>query len=335
MSIGGWLSTWWWVVVAAVAIPAALAVFSRSWRPEAVTGRAFAVRWDSSPGTGGLIARRDYSSAGLDVPTRNGRWNWSVVTSVVTAFAALGALVFTGLSLSATEQGQVTDRYTKAIDQIGTQGDDRLQVRLGGVYALERLAHDSPNDQPTIVEVLSAFARGGLPRHVEDSSGSKTCPAPTSKLVQISPDVQAAFRVLGRRDHGHDQGAVTDLRSVCLNRTKLVGVDFRGADFSGSDLKSADWRGSDLSGTRFVGAYLVEMILDHANLESANFEEANFGGANLKGAMFGGANLKGVDFKGASLEGAHLDHVDLTSVEHDDKTKTDGATHEGSPGAWW
>jgi hypothetical protein len=65
---------------------------------------------------------------------------------VVTAFTALAALVFTGESLTATreqnalsEQGQITGRYTSAVDQIGTQGDDRLQTRLGGVYALERL----------------------------------------------------------------------------------------------------------------------------------------------------------------------------------------------------
>jgi len=39
-----------------------------------------------------------------------------------------------------TEQGQVTDRYTKAIEQLGS---DKLDVRIGGIYALERIARDS------------------------------------------------------------------------------------------------------------------------------------------------------------------------------------------------
>jgi hypothetical protein len=33
----------------------------------------------------------------------------------------------------------VTDRYTKAIEQLGS---DRLDVRIGGIYALERVARD-------------------------------------------------------------------------------------------------------------------------------------------------------------------------------------------------
>lgn len=52
------------------------------------------------------------------------------------------------------QEGQLTDRYAKAIEQLG---DDRLYIRLGGIFALERLGVDSPRDHPTVVEVLSAF----------------------------------------------------------------------------------------------------------------------------------------------------------------------------------
>ena len=54
------------------------------------------------------------------------------------------------------EQGQVTDRYTKAIEQLGS---DKLDVRIGGIYALERIARDSARDHPTVMEVLTAFIR--------------------------------------------------------------------------------------------------------------------------------------------------------------------------------
>ena len=76
---------------------------------------------------------------------------------------AAGALVFTARNftvsrrtLELTEQGQVTDRYTKAIEQLGS---DKLDVRIGGIYALERVARDSAKDHPTVMEVLSAFIR--------------------------------------------------------------------------------------------------------------------------------------------------------------------------------
>jgi hypothetical protein len=63
-------------------------------------------------------------------------------------------------------EGQITDRFTKAIDQLGAveTGPDgkpkiNLEVRLGGIYALERIARDSPRDHWTIIEVLSTYVR--------------------------------------------------------------------------------------------------------------------------------------------------------------------------------
>ena len=76
---------------------------------------------------------------------------------------AAGALVFTARNFTLsrrtfelTEQGQVTDRYTKAIEQLGS---DKLAVRIGGIYALERIARDSARDHPAVMEVLTAFIR--------------------------------------------------------------------------------------------------------------------------------------------------------------------------------
>jgi hypothetical protein len=86
--------------------------------------------------------------------------------TVVTGIAGLlatGALVFTARNfvvsqrtLALTEQGQVTDRYTKAIEQLGS---DKLDVPIGGIYALERIARDSARDHSTVMEVLSTFVR--------------------------------------------------------------------------------------------------------------------------------------------------------------------------------
>ena len=50
---------------------------------------------------------------------------------------AAGALLFTARNFTLSREGQVTDRYTKAIEQLGS---DKLDVRIGGIYALERVA---------------------------------------------------------------------------------------------------------------------------------------------------------------------------------------------------
>jgi membrane protein implicated in regulation of membrane protease activity len=47
--------------------------------------------------------------------------------------AALGSLAMASRTYRLTQQGQITDRYTKAIEQLGS---DKLDVRLGGIYAL-------------------------------------------------------------------------------------------------------------------------------------------------------------------------------------------------------
>jgi hypothetical protein len=54
-------------------------------------------------------------------------------------FIALGA-VLTARTYYLNREGQITERYTRAIDQLGSTS---LSVRLGGIYALERIARDS------------------------------------------------------------------------------------------------------------------------------------------------------------------------------------------------
>jgi hypothetical protein len=83
----------------------------------------------------------------------------AVRTQFLTLAAGLfvaGTLWFTGQNLRLSRQGHVTDRYTKAIEQLGS---DKLDVRIGAIYALERIARDSATDHPTVMDVLAAFVR--------------------------------------------------------------------------------------------------------------------------------------------------------------------------------
>jgi len=55
----------------------------------------------------------------------------------------------------ATER-RITELYTKAADQLGS---DKAPVRLAGLYALERLAQNTPDQRQTIVDVICAYLR--------------------------------------------------------------------------------------------------------------------------------------------------------------------------------
>ncbi|ROP38746.1 pentapeptide repeat-containing protein [Saccharothrix texasensis] len=288
---------------------------------------------------------------------------------MITALTASGALVFTGFSLNATqkqvalsEQGQYTDRYTKAVEQLDQTGPERLQTRLGGIYALQRLAADSPRDQPTIVNVLGTFISSTV--HRADPAADIRCPD------RIAPDIQAAFTVLTTRDHAHDTDTTPpaegqlDLRGACLARGRFVGADLRGTDLTRATLKwtdltraradHADLTEVDLTGATLDGAnlstarlprahlggaqmsetYLVSAKLTGADLRSANLVQADLGSATLTGASFGEAVLIGADpgradLTAADLSGARLDGADLTGARLHG-ARLVGASHDGT-----
>ena len=197
-------------------------------------------------------------------------------------------------SLELTEQGQVTERYTKAIEQLGD--DKTLDVRIGGIYALERIARDSPRDHRTVMEVLTAFIR--------DHSGEPWPPPPEHPSPDdpydptIRPDIRAAVDVIRRRDPRRDQQPINLFRAM-LRHANLVGADLTGALLTGANLSNAVITEAKLTGasaveTDFWGALLTDTDLTGADLDGAKFNHAKLWGADLTDA-----NLNAADFTNA------------------------------------
>ncbi|WP_433265089.1 hypothetical protein ACQPZF_36945 [Actinosynnema sp. CS-041913] len=163
--------------------------------------------------------------------------NWAQFGSLVTSVVAVTALVFTALSLRETRRqvdvataAQLAERFTKAVDQTGR---DQLDIRLGGTYALERIAHDSPPDRATVGRVLSAFVRHHRPLRRE--GGLIQCEA---GFQRSRLDVAAALdTVLGI-------GAAVDLARSCLDGAELPGAGLRCANLSGVSSRERNARQS-------------------------------------------------------------------------------------------
>jgi hypothetical protein len=116
---------------------------------------AAAVVWALFVPLADWLARHDVGAANPALlQTARDAARGRLLTLLAGLFTA-GALVFTALNFGLSREGQVTDRYTTAIEQLGS---DKL-VRIGGIYALERVARDSAKDHPTVMEVLTAFIR--------------------------------------------------------------------------------------------------------------------------------------------------------------------------------
>jgi uncharacterized protein YjbI with pentapeptide repeats len=229
-------------------------------------------------------------------------------------------LVVRQKALGLTREAQTTDRMIKAISQLSAsddQGRKQMEVRFGGIYALERIARESSDDHWTIMEILSAYIRQNA------NSG-----ATAYKRAKIDGDIQAILTVLGRRQHKLDSGCLD------LSGTILPGAEIRSAHLEGINLIGACLESAGLEESHLEGATLMGSSLQNAQLADAYLEGAHMGEANLNGATAYRARLQRADIIDASLqevilEGAHLERADLTRARLE-RARLAGAHLEGA-----
>jgi uncharacterized protein YjbI with pentapeptide repeats len=237
---------------------------------------------------------------------------------------ALGAY-FTWRTFRLNQEGQITERFTRAVEQLANK--EQLDIRLGGIYALERIAHDSETHYEPVLEVLTAFLREHTGRQGPPPDEPPQVRLDPSKAPRLGVDFQAAATVLGRRDRSHGRvGYRLDLREVNLRSASLSNADFSGAnltgaylvgaELSGADLNGADLTKANLSGARLSGnlswAFLDGADLSYAVLSYADLEGARLCGADLSYAYLHGADLSYAVLDGADLSGARLTEANLS-----------------------
>jgi len=265
---------------------------------------ALGIAWVLLVPAAGWLAHLDAGSAtGSMLETARDNARGRLLTLGAGLFAA-GALIFTARNYALSREGQVTDRYSKAIEQLGSDSSD---VRTGGIYALERLARDSARDHPTVMEVLTAFVREQPHKQEpEEADNQAEVDAP---LRTTRPDVQAAVSVIGRRDPKNDRQAVN------LNSADLTGADLTGAQLASARLNGADLTGAQLTRADLTGAQLTRANLTGADLTSARLASAWLPGVDFTRAILEGASLIRANLAGVTLTGADLSFADLTSAQ--------------------
>lgn len=284
----------------------------------------------------------------------------STLAQIVGGFVLLVALYSTLRRVRAaertveiTEQGQITERFTRAIEQLGAvhaptpetakefpSGRPNIEVRLGGIYALERIARDSERDFWPIMEVLTAYVRENAPfvkpeepaeQDSEADEGAsndeaEAANAPGSEgeadrssigdgsvtaAANVPPpkprtDVQAVLTVIGRRvSRFHKPGEVIDLSGTDLRGAKLTGVPTENEDKNGRPMQF-DLAGASLSDASLDRANLFRASLNGADLSDASLDQADLRYASLDGASLWDASLDRANLRDASLDGASL-----------------------------
>ncbi|MCQ4044723.1 pentapeptide repeat-containing protein [Streptantibioticus rubrisoli] len=266
--------------------------------------------------------------------------------------------------LNATREGQVTDRFSRAVDQLGS---DKLDVRIGGIYALWRIADHSVRDHEAVVSIMAAYLRTHLPWPPREPGSPATDVSINSvrPLETRAADAQTALTCLGvlRQEPRPDwlNVSMTDLRradcdglwlqgvnldgacleaasvyQVNLSKASLIAANLRHAELGTSILRQVRCIEADLRGARLVKADVREADFSRADLREANLRKARahdavFAGADLRLADLRGCDLSGADLRQANLEGALASDLTVWPTGFD--LRSAGVVVTADPGA--
>jgi uncharacterized protein YjbI with pentapeptide repeats len=190
----------------------------------------------------------------------------------------------------ATER-RITELYGQSVEQLG---HEHAAVRLGGLYALERLAQDNADHRETVVSVMCAYLRMPFLAQEIPASSYEGPNRPRYPLEGLDRAAQQELQVR--------------LAAQSILRGHLV-------HHSGSD-KTKFWPGVvlDLSGAELIDFSLQECKILMAHFERARFIgytgflKAEIGIANFFGSIFHGhTNFERSVFRrAANFGGAHF-----------------------------
>jgi hypothetical protein len=294
------MSAWSWMLaaLAAVVITAFL-----------VTTWLLTIANHANPGTDRANARLDAVRTGLATAAGVG-----AAVGLMLAFRRQHHQeIATDLTNRDATERRITELYTKAVEQLG---NDKGAVRLGGLYALERLAQDNPAQRQVIVDVICAYLR--MPFF--PTAPPKALDAEREAAWQQERQVRrTAQRILAehlREDRAKDQQSTDPSSprfwpSIRLNLAGATLVDF---EVGNCVIADADFYAATFSGNAqfFRATFSGDALFSKATFSgNALFVEATFSGDNAfveatfrSDAVFRGATFSGMGmFAGATFDG--------------------------------
>jgi uncharacterized protein YjbI with pentapeptide repeats len=235
------------------------------------------------------------------------------ITVVLASMRSIAAM----RQANAATETQITQLFTDAIGFLADK--EKLELRLGAIYTLERIMKKSRGDRFRVLEILYSYLRENTSKRLmegaEDQKG-------------IAPDIQACLDVIARnapprpllrKPRARLTLANADLHGVDLSGATLRRAILPGANLTGANLSHADLRGAILTGANLRAAQLQHCRFDGAELTQANMREGKLQNASLdfadvNGAVFADANLQKASLYRATAKGAIFSHANLAKA---------------------
>ncbi|MBE9640630.1 pentapeptide repeat-containing protein [Salipiger mangrovisoli] len=219
--------------------------------------------------------------------------------------------------------------------QVFTESKPNIEVRIGGIISLERIAqdstlHDKGRDHVRVMEILCAYVRENspaaeapgfdFPQGCNQNDIEKKVDIGwgwISNETTLRADVQLALSVIGRRTpqqvqverayFTHDgAGYRIDLSRTNLRHANLQYLNFEKASFFRSQMQAAYCNGTNFGGANFVYCEMTGVSAVEANFSLSNLSIADISYATLEGADFRNCKTSHTHFVGSNLRGACL-----------------------------
>ena len=261
--------------------------------------------------------------------TLHGSWNWGLPfwcwltrgesgsTSIRNVGLVIGAIVALALTVrritvadrqaETARQGLLYDRYQQGAEMLGSP---LLAVRLGGIYALQQLAEEYPEQfLRQILRQYCAFVRN--PFEADDGRPGGEDGTTRSDSGPPGEDVNEVMLAIFVLDNNPKTKMVLAGQQLNLSGANLAGVYLPNTNLGGAILMDAHLAGAELTGTNLAGAGLWGADLRDADLRDADLRDADLRDADLRDADLTGATLVGADFRSAKLASAKLHDASL------------------------
>ena len=234
-----------------------------------------------------------------------------IIAAIIAFFLAIWRSKVSERQAETAHRTLLNEQHQKGTEMLGS---NVLAVRLGGIYALQRLASDhAPLYHLQIIDQFCAFLR----------NPSDTKSTVTYRFAPRAEDKMAVIDAI--RSRGQEGILLEKAQGYRLN---LENTDLRGANLEGANLARAILTRALLAGVTGSDVNLTEANLDLANISSPGYVKTLMGNTGIV------TSLPGIRLCGASLFRTNFSHSHLPKAKFCGAKMQDAILHDAVlPGA--
>lgn len=228
----------------------------------------------------------------------------TLISGIIVAIVLISQFNQTNKQIEIQEKGKSADRFRDGIELLGSPND---AIVIGGIYLLDNLAHEYPDEYAVqVFEIFCGYLRTDSKLNWKEHRQIYSDSSIIDSLILSQYIFPNKYQTIIDK-------VFKDSTQFFLNSIgKNYKIDLRGACFVNADLSKVNFIGANLESSNMCWSSLDSSNLESANLRFAELIESNLSNAILVCADMSGAKLQGAYLSRTQMQGVRLD---VTSME--------------------